>query len=303
MRNKPFMLALLGCTLWGFTPIFWKALTGVGAMYTLSTRMLFSLVISAIFFTVTRRWGEIGATMRNKKKFWLTALAGYLVCINWGMFILATQIGRITEASIGGYLVPILMMLSGRVFFKEKLNALEYIAGAFAFAGVLYMIISIGQIPYIALTMAVSFVGYGSIKKLTQLESNVSMAIESIAAAPATLGFVIWAELTGNGAVGVLTGWQWLLLPGAGVVTFVPLYMFGVGVTRLRYAVVGMLQYLCPTIQLLLGIFAYGEAFTAMHLVTFIFIWLAVMCFIAGQQVKHHKEKTKALAESHSMAA
>lgn len=303
MHNKPLWLTIIGFVIWGIMPIYWKTLSDVGAMYTLCARVVFSMVASLVAITATRKWNDVNAVLHNKRQFWLTALAGLLICINWGIFILATQIGHITEAAIGGYLVPLLMMLSGSIFFKEKLNKLEYGAVAFAAVGVLYMIIAVGVVPYMAIIMACAFTGYGCMKKLTGLESNLSMAVETLSMTPFALAYIIWAEMTGHGAAGVLSGWAWLLLPGGGLFTFIPLYMFGYGVTKLRYAVVGMIQYLCPTIQLLIGIFIYGEVFTTMHLITFIFIWLAVMCFIAGQQLKSRREKAAAKAASHSMAA
>jgi chloramphenicol-sensitive protein RarD len=288
MNKKAFFAIMFTYIFWGSMPIFWKMMNMVNPLYTLAMRVIFSMCVSALFVLVTGTWKDVKAVFKNKRVFLLTTLAGILVCINWGLYIYASYSSQVTQGSLGCYLMPLGMILCGRAFFGEKLNIWEYVSTAFAAVGVIYMMISMGQFPTIALGMAVTFVIYGSIKKVTKLESNVSLTVETLAMLPFALAYVAFAEAGNFGAVGAVSGWQWVLLPLCGILTFIPLWFFGYGVTRIKYSIVGMLQYISPTIQLLLGVFVYGEAFTTMHLITFICIWLAVTFFLIGQQ-RHHK--------------
>jgi len=264
---------------WGFLPIYWKLVGNLSPLYVLSTRIVWVILIGAVILTLVKRWPAVKAVFTNRKQFWLTVLAGVLVCYNWGIYIYLIDAGQVLECSLGYYTMPLMMVLLGALVFKEKLSLGEKLAVLLAAIGITYMFISTGVFPLLALSMPLSFAIYGMIKKHVGLEGNVSLFVETLPLVPLALAFIVYAEASGAGAVGVYSGFEWLLLPGCGLVTFVPMLMFNYGVNGTRYALTGMLQYVSPTIHFFLSVFLYGEAFTTAHLVTFVCVWIGVILF------------------------
>ena len=292
MINKGPLYILGGNIVWGLLPIFWKTLEAVDSMYVLGARILWSVVLMAVILTVQRKGKLVREAGRRELP--QMALAGVFVCINWGAYIWAVTHGRVLDASLAYYLNPIVSILLAAIVFREKLTKLQWLSVGVTFAGVVITIIRYGQIPWLALTMAVAFGIYGAFKKGVRADSAVSVFYEALVLLPLAVGYMIFMEVRGTGAVGVLHGGQWLLLPMAGVVTAVPLLLYAKGLKTTPLSLSGILMYVSPTIQLLLSVWLYGEDFTATHAILFGFVWSGLVLYLVSgwrKDRKHRKEE------------
>lgn len=283
---------VVGCyVLWGVLPIFWKFLQSVNSLYLLAARIVWALVFCGIIILFSSGKNELKSVMRNKRQFLLSCLCGLFVSINWGGYIIAVNSDHILEGSLAYYMNPIFAILAGSIFFKERLSVLQWISVALAFTGVLVSVIAYGSVPYLALTIAISFAIYSSLKKKVTIESTtVSLFIETLAMTPISIAFMIYMEIVGNGSIGVLHSWQFLLLPISGIITAIPLLLFGKGIKHTSVSMTGILMYINPTMQLLIGVFLYNEEFSSTQAVTFAFVWAALIMFVVGNIVKMKKE-------------
>lgn len=284
MRKGMFTVA--ACYIaWGVLTIYWKLLGGVNSYYILASRIVWSFVFCLLILSGMGKLQNVKKVIcdKNHKPLLLTMLAGVVVCINWGSYIIAVQTGHIVQSSLGYYINPLLVILLSTICFHEKLHKLEWMSIIVAAIGVAILVIASGEVPYLALIIGGSFAVYGAIKKIANIDSEVSLAIETATAFPFAIIFVVTSELHGTGAIGHLHGWQFILLPLAGIITSVPLLLFGYGVRKIPYSMVGILQYVNPTMQLLIGVLLYGEVFTKVQGITFAFIWLAVIFFMRSK--------------------
>lgn len=290
---------VVGCyVLWGVLPIFWKFLQNVNSLYLLAARIVWALVFCGIIIMFSSGKNELKAVMHDKRQFLLSCLCGLFVSINWGGYIIAVNSDHILEGSLAYYMNPIFAILAGWIFFKERLSIMQWISVALAFTGVLVSVIAYGSVPYLALTIAISFAIYSALKKkVTIKNTTVSLFIETLAMTPVSIAFMIYSECIGNGSIGVLHSWQFLLLPISGIVTAIPLLLFGKGIKHTSVSMTGILMYINPTMQLLIGVFLYNEEFTSTQGVTFAFVWAALIMFVVGNIVKMKKEAKKALTK------
>ena len=272
--------------LWGFLPLFWNLLDEVPAFYILFSRALWSLVFCFVYLSVLRKWGRIKELFKDKNVVKRCFLSGIFICINWGAYIWGVNGGHVLDCSLGYYLNPILNVLLGVLIFREMLKKQEWIAVGFAAAGVLYLIVSSGTVPVLALLLAISFGTYGMIKKGLTVSSDESLFMETALVSPAAVAFIVFSEMNGMGATGVLEGAQWLLLPLAGIVTAIPLLVYSAGVQKIPFYLTGMIMYLNPTIQFFLGVFVYKEPIDMNRIISFIFIWVGIIIMTAGNMKK-----------------
>jgi len=222
------------------------------------------------------------------------ALASVFVCINWGGYIWAVTHERVLDASLAYYMNPIVAILLAAVVFRERLTKLQWLSVGVTFTGVVIAVIRYRQVPWLALTIAVAFGIYGGFKKGVRAESAVSVFYEALVLTPLAVGYMIFMEVRGTGAVGVLHGWQWLLLPMAGVVTAIPLLLYAKGLKTTPLSLSGILMYVSPTIQLLLSVWLYGEEFTTTHAILFGFVWSGLVLYLVSGWLndrKHRKEE------------
>ena len=264
--------------LWGFFPIYWKLLREVPATQLLSHRIAWSFILIVLIITAGRQWSDfrVGFTGRN---FLIYFIAAILIGINWLTYVWAVNAGFIVETSLGYFINPLLSMLLGVIFLRERLRLVQWLPVALAAMGVIYLTIIYGRLPWIALLLAFSFGFYGFIKKLAPLGSLFGLALETgILFLPAVF-YLVAMEITGEGAFlhngALATG----LLAGAGVVTTIPLLMFASAARRIPLTLIGVLQYIAPTIQFLLGVFIFKESFDRQHLVGFVIVWIALIIF------------------------
>ncbi len=274
---------------WGFLPIFWKLLNEVPAFYVLFSRALWSLFFCIVYLTAAKKWKRIRELFKDKEIVRRCLLSGILICINWGSYIWGVNGGHVLDCSLGYYLNPILGVILGVLFFKEKLNKYEWTAVVFAVAGVLYLIVKAGVVPGLALLLAGSFGTYGMIKKGLKINSDESLFMETVLVSPIAVGFLVFSEMNGAGAVGVLSGAEWLLFPLAGIVTAIPLLVYSAGVQKIPLYLAGMIMYLNPTIQFFLGAFLYKEPITKDRIISFIMIWAGILIMTCGNLKKNKR--------------
>lgn len=274
------LLVTMAYVLWGCLPVFWKTLVQVPAFYILCARVVWSLAFCVVYLTVRKKWERIGKIIRNKGVLLRCGLCGIFVCINWGAYIWAVNNGHLLDGSLGYYLNPIIVVLLGVICFHEGLSAREWGAVALTVLGVLYMIIRSGTVPVLALVIGGSFAAYGMIKKGLDIGSEESLFLETLLVSPAALAYMLYAESCGMGAVGILHGLQWGLLPAAGVITAIPLLVYTAGVQKIPFYLTGILMYLNPTLQFLLGVFLYKEELNVDKLFAFVLIWAGIIIML-----------------------
>ncbi|KRN29811.1 EamA family transporter RarD [Liquorilactobacillus mali] len=284
---------LAAYTLWGLLGVFWELLSVVPALDTLAYRIVFSLLTICIVLTVQRDWKTIWWTtkqlIKNRKIFWII-LSSYLISINWFIYIYMVTHHEATEASLGYYIMPLMNVVIALMFLHEKLSRSKAIALLLVIIGVVILTIQTGSLPLNTLLMAASFCLYGLIKKQVQLPATISLTLETIFVAPVAIVYLLISPhvMTQDG-LGVTT-----LLILSGIITVIPLLLFAVATKNTDFITLGFIQYLNPTIQLLMAIFVMNESFSWHKTVVFVFIWLGILVFILGnmhglQRVKRTK--------------
>lgn len=288
--NKDTFNVLGGYVLWGLLPVFWKLLAGVNSAYVLAQRIVFSCLFCFAVILIKKNGGELKNILRDKKQRRLYLACGLLISANWGVYILTVATGRILEASLAYYMNPLFSILIGALIFKERLSGVQWLSVALAFVGVMYSVVLYGSVPYLAIIIGLTFALYGAIKKGIKAESEVSICMETVSVLPLALIFIVYAQLSGFTTFASLSVKEMLLLVLTGAITSVPLMLFASGIKRTSITVSGILMYINPTLQLLLGVFVYNEEFTKANAVTFAFVWLAVILFV-GDGLRHKRRE------------
>ena len=263
---------------WGVLPFYWKALSTVPSFEILAHRILWSFVFVTIVLAA-RSNVQVKRLLSDPETRKSLIITGTLIGINWFTYVYAVNSERLVEASMGYYINPLLSVLLGIVVLKERLNLLQVVAFVLACAGVLYLTIDYGRLPWIALLLASAFALYGLFKKTIKVEPMPGLMIETLILLPVALSIIVYQMMIGRGAflgVSLMTD---AFLVFAGVVTVLPLYWFAQGARRIPLSSVGFLQYIAPSLMLLIGIFIFREPFTRTHLVSFGFIWLALALY------------------------
>ena len=264
---------------WGFFPIYWKFLHHVPAIQLIGHRIIWSCLLLLVVIVLTKQWGEFRKTV-NLKVLRIYTIAAVLIGINWLVYVWAVNANFIVETSLGYFINPLLSVLMGVIFLKERLRLAQWIPVVLAAIGVTYLTFIYGRLPYIALTLAFSFGLYGLVKKLSPLGSLYGLTIETAILFVPALIYLIAMEANSTAAflhTGISSD---LLMIGAGVVTTIPLLMFASAAKSIPLWVVGLLQYIAPTIQFLLGVFLYKEPFSQHQLIGFGIVWAALIFFV-----------------------
>ena len=278
---------LAAYVLWGILPVYWKALELVSPFEILSSRFMWSCVFVFLLIIFQKKWPlftkEVKQVFSNVKTGAAMAAAGITISFNWGTFIWAVNNGHIVETSMGYYINPLVSILFAVVFLRERLDKMQLAAITCAFIGVASMVYSFGKIPWVSLTLAFTFALYGLLKKILPVSALTSIMLETLLITPLALvyEYSLWQQgvsFYASGNMQVI-----MMLTGAGVVTAIPLLLFTAGARLLPLKIIGFLQYISPTLTLLIGVFVYNEAFTASHLLAFGWIWAALLLFIVSQ--------------------
>ena len=278
---------LAAYVLWGILPVYWKALELVSPFEILSSRFMWSCVFVFLLIIFQKKWPlfakEVKQVFSNVKTGAAMVAAGITISFNWGTFIWAVNNGHIVETSMGYYINPLVSILFAVVFLRERLDKMQLAAITCAFIGVASMVYSFGKIPWVSLTLAFTFALYGLLKKILPVSALTSIMLETLLITPLALlyEYSLWQQGVSFYASENLQ--VIMMLSGAGVVTAIPLLLFTAGARLLPLKIIGFLQYISPTLTLLIGVFVYNEAFTASHLMAFGWIWAALLLFIVSQ--------------------
>ncbi|WP_132946096.1 EamA family transporter RarD [Tumebacillus sp. BK434] len=276
--NMGYVYAVLAYIMWGLLPIYWKLYEEIGAGEILAHRIIWSVVFVMILLTFSKRWSKLKRSVPDLKSRLAVVMCSILITANWLIYIWAVQNGRILEASLGYYINPLVNVFLGVFLLGERLSKLQWTAIALAGVGVLITTLSYGQFPWVSITLALSFALYGYTKKKVQVDPTVGLSLETLVVLPFALLYLAFVEHGGQ-ALEVLSGWKLAGLTLAGVATALPLLFFAQGVKRLPLSVMGIIQYMSPTISLLLGVLVYGEEFTSIELLSFGLIWSALVLY------------------------
>jgi chloramphenicol-sensitive protein RarD len=270
--------------MWGLFPLYWKTLQHVPALEILSHRMTWSLGFVLLLLLLRRRWDWLKTAVHTPRTLLLFFASATLLSVNWFVYIWGVNAGFIVETSLGYFINPLVSVLMGVVFLGERLRRWQWLAIGLAAAGVIYLTIQYGALPWISLTLASSFALYGLIRKTAPLGSLEGLSLETALMFFPALGYLIYLEVVGTAAFGHVNGLTTWLLGFAGVATAVPLLFFAAGARLIKLATIGILQYIAPTLQFLIGVFIYHEPFTLDRLVGFSFIWLALVIY-SGENI------------------
>ncbi|MEE4239853.1 MAG: EamA family transporter RarD [Desulfopila sp.] len=278
--NSGIAAATSSFVMWGLLPIYWKMLGSVPAYEILCHRMAWSLVVTACLLAVLGKTGGFGHLIKEKKQFLYFLLTAIILSVNWLIYIWAVNSGHIIEASLGYFINPLVSVCFGVVFLKERIRPWQWFSVVLAFAGVSYLTWNYGEFPWIAVSLACTFACYGLLHKITTVPALEGLCLETSMLFLPALGVILFWEGSGTGAFLAGSPAQTLLLAGTGLVTTAPLLCFCYAAQKIPLYLVGLLQYLAPTINLLVGIFLYGEAFPKERMIGFAIIWCALALLI-----------------------
>ena len=275
-EKKGFIAAASAMVLWGLLPVYWKQMSEVPAYEILSHRIVWSLMASSLLLSALRQWDAVKEVFRHRRSLCLLMTSGTVIGFNWLLYIWSVNSGYVLQCSLGYYINPLINVLMGFLIFKDRLRSVQWWAIALAGAGVMYQVILYGRVPWISLGLACSFASYGLIRKISPVESLPGLFVETAFLSIPAGAFLLWSSTSGYGAFiteGVRVS---VLLAGTGIITSVPLLWFVSGARNLSLVTIGLLQFISPTLQFVLGHWVYMEPFTKTQMVTFGSIWLAL---------------------------
>jgi chloramphenicol-sensitive protein RarD len=287
--------AISAFVFWGLVPIYFKAVVTISEFEVLSHRVIWSVVFLLAFLVLSKQWQTIN--LRPRKRYFPYLLSALLVSFNWFVFIWAVGQERILETSLGYFINPLVSVLLGMLFLKERLRLIQAIAVSLALIGVCNQIWFVGSLPWVAISLALSFACYGLVRKVYPIAAAPGLLIETCFMLPFALAYLAWASHSGS-MMFTQSGIKFdLLLIFAGIVTSVPLLLFAAGTHRLDLNVLGMTQYITPTLSFLLAIYLYHEPFDQAQLITFIWIWAGLILFTL-EGIKHNRSSKKLALET-----
>jgi chloramphenicol-sensitive protein RarD len=271
--------AISAYLLWGVFPLYWYLLKDVPSLQIIAHRVIWCGVFVVGYLLLREGLGWLKRALAGRRVLSMLAVSSLLISSNWGIYIWAVTHGRVVDASLGYFINPLVSVLIGVVVLRERLNAVQWTSVGIAAIGVLWLAIIHGEPPWIALALAGSFAVYGLIRKIAAVDAVPGLAIESLILFLPALAWLVYAQLQGNGAFGNEPLRQDALLIFGGALTALPLIGFAYGARRIPYSLVGILQYISPTLQLIVGVLLLGEAFDRQQAIGFACIWLALLVY------------------------
>jgi chloramphenicol-sensitive protein RarD len=287
MKRSEYQIGVISAAwsylIWGLLPIYWKLVDVVSSEEILANRVVWSFVFMIVLLALTKKISRLKDTLQqlwtNKKQLVALILASLLISCNWFVYIWAVNSDHMIEASLGYYINPLVSVLLGLIILKEKLNIPQIASLVLATIGVLVLTLNYGSFPWISITLAVSFGLYGLAKKMIKLDSAIGLTLETMIVTPLGVIYMFYLVVQGNSSFFAISPTIDLLLIGAGAATATPLLFFAIGAQKIPLSTLGFLQYIAPTISLILGVFVYGEHFSKSHLLAFVFIWSALTIY------------------------
>jgi chloramphenicol-sensitive protein RarD len=282
-------------SMWGLFPLYWPLLKPSGALEILAHRMVWSLVAVVVILAVRRHWSWIGELLRSPRKLGLLTLAAALITVNWGVYIYAVNTGHVVESALGYFINPLVSVLFGVLLLKERLRPWQWGAVGLGVVAVVVLTLDYGRLPWIALVLAASFGTYGLVKKIAQVGSAESMTIETLVLLLPALGYLLYLEQQGTATFGSTGPGHALLLVGAGVITAVPLLCFTSAAIRVPLTMMGLLQYIAPVLQFIVGVFVAHEVMPPSRWIGFAIVWIALSLFTWDSLRAAHQARRTAL--------
>ncbi|MFG2118927.1 EamA family transporter RarD [Streptomyces sp. NPDC048710] len=263
--------------MWGLVPLFWPLMKPAGALEILAHRMVWSLVFVAVALLVVRRWAWAGELLRQPRRLGLIALAAAVITVNWGVYIWAVNAGHVVETSLGYFINPLVTIAMGVLILKERLRPVQWAAVGVGVAAVVVLTVGYGRPPWISLCLAFSFATYGLVKKKVALGGIESLAAETAIQFLPALAFLLWLTAHGRSTFASEGAGHTALLASTGIVTALPLVCFGAAAIRVPLSTLGLLQYLAPVFQFLLGVLYFHEEMPVARWAGFALVWLALI--------------------------
>ena len=283
-NQKGLLYALCCYLLWGLFPLYWYPLThsGIDAGQLLAQRIVWSALFSVVLVAVFKQTHVLLDALRRPKTLLVFTCSATAIGLNWLIFLWAISNNHVLEASLGYFISPLFSMLLGRLFFNEHFNRIQLAAIVLAAIGIFWLALPAGQVPWVALLLTLTFGLYGLLRKTAPLDALPWLALETLLLLPFALAYLGWLAQQGQLVFGSLPPLLLATLIGSGIVTTVPLLLFAAGARRISMSDLGIIQYVSPTIQFLLGLFLFGEAFDVSRFIGYGWVWLGVAVYLFG---------------------
>lgn len=262
--------------IWGIVPIYWPLLQPAGAIEILAHRVIWSLVVLLVFLAIKKQIKKALLIFKDPKKLAILTIASVFIAVNWGIFIWASVSGRILDSSLGYYINPLFSIGLGVLLLKEKLRNLQWLAIAIATIAIIYLSVTLGAPPYVALSLAFTFSIYGYLKKRANVEAIDSLTVETLILIPFAIGYIAYLSSVGQNSFGVNGIDHAIWLASAGVITAVPLALFGAAAIRIPLSTLGFIQYVGPTLQFIIGLYLFNEPMPRDRFIGFALTWVAI---------------------------
>lgn len=273
-----FLCCLCSYIVWGSLPLYFRVLDHIPPEKMLSHRIIWSVPTGLILFLIAKNWRHLRAALTRRHVLWLS-VSGLLIGFNWLIYIWAIGQERVLEASLGYYMIPLMSVLFGAFSFKESLRPAQWMSVGLAGVGVAIMTFALGYFPWVALVLCLTFEFYSIIHKKVEVDGRAGFLVEAAILTPLALLWLLWWVSHPHGSWFGNGGWDIAWLMAAGPITAIPLILFSMATKRLRFTTIGMMQYIGPTLQFLISVFIFNEAFGLVHAVAFGFIWTALIVF------------------------
>ena len=288
-RRGGLFYGLIAYGSWGLYPAYFPLLKPAGALEVLAHRIVWTMLLMAVVLIVLRRVPDLRSITRRT---WLLLVAASaLICVNWGVYVYAVSNSHVVDAALGYFINPLVSVLFGVIIFGERLSRAQVVAVLIAASAVVVMSVTAGTVPVIGLVLAFSFALYGAVKKVVPVEPGVSVGLEAVIAAPFAIGVIAVLAVTGGGAVGNYDAGQLVLMVLTGPITAIPLLCFAAAAQRLPLVTLGLLQYLTPSMQMILGVAVAHEPMPTARWIGFGLIWTALAVFSADTMVRNYRSR------------
>ena len=303
LDRRGLWVAVGSFVLWGVMPLYWHLLKSVPSTQIIAQRIVWSTLLVVGWLTWKHGRGWLRQTLSHPRAPWMLAISGGLIAFNWGMYIWAVNAGHVVETSLGYFINPLLNVVLGVALLHERLNRVQWVSVAIATVGVLWLTFNLGSFPWIALSLAVSFGTYGLVRKLVDVAPVRGLGVESVYLVLPALALLFWGEANGDSHMlvhGAVPSWSWQiigLLVLGGALTALPLIGFADAVQRIPFSTVGVLQYIAPTMQLLIGVLVLHEPFGRDRAIGFICIWIALAMFAADGLLRARRANAAGIAK------
>jgi len=300
-QRRGLLFGITAYGLWGVLPLYWTLLEPAGAVEIIAHRILWSMITMGLLVVVLRRTSQLRAILTHRRTLGLLVSAALVITVNWVVYVYGVNNEMVVETSLGYFINPLVTVLMGVLLLGERLRPLQWGAIGVASIAVVVLTIDYGRLPYVALVLAFSFGTYGLLKKTADVGAVESLAVETTVVAPLAAAYVAWLVATGDSSFGTEGASHAALLVSTGIITAIPLICFGAAAIRVPLTTLGLLQYLAPTLQLVLGVFVMDEAMPASRWVGFVLVWIALVIFTV--EATNHRRRQLRLTVHASAAA